>query len=156
MDMEFKKSSNIKESIKIEKISGKGRGITTTHSINNGELIEAAPVCAFPPEHRKIIDETTLSKYCFVMPSEYSCGGSHANGHIVFGLSSFCNHAAKPNVEIEWITDDIGQWAYLRALRDIHPGEELTMFYTNIDEYPSADKFVGNPKTAKVADGDML
>jgi len=126
--------------IKIDWISGKGRGIVATQPIEKGRLIEAAPVCQFPPRQRKLIDETALSVYCFVKPSEYSSNKKQASGYIVFGLSSFCNHSEKPNSTVEWVENSIGLWVNLIALQDIHSGEEITMFYTNIDEYTFSSK----------------
>jgi len=134
--MEFQaRTRNRTEALKVDRISGKGCGLIVMKTIKKGELIEAAPTCGFPPEHRKTIDKTELSKYCFVKPSEYNDAETPAPGYIVFGLSSFCNHSEKPNAEVKWVEDDLGQWACLTALRDINPGEEVTMYYANIDEY---------------------
>ena len=128
--------------LKIKKIAGKGRGTVANRAITKGELIEAAPVCTFPPEQRMVLSETALSEYYFVRPSEYRVKGKRADCYIVFGISSFCNHSDKPNAEVRWISNDLGLWAHLTALRDIRSGEEVTIFYTNIEEYPAAKKFV--------------
>lgn len=128
--------------LKIDRISGKGRGIIATQIIEKGMLIEAAPVCTFSPEQRKLIDKTVLFKYYFVKPSEYNSTKEYASGHIVFGLSSFCNHSERPNAKVEWVENDDGSWAHLTAIKDIRPDEEVTLFYTNIDEYFSSHKFI--------------
>ena len=64
-------------------------------------------------------------------------------GYLVFGLASLCNHQEKPNAKVNWIENTIGLWSHLienNTLKDINKGEEVTLFYTNIDEY--AEKFV--------------
>lgn len=64
------------------------------------------------------------------------------NRYLVFGLASFCNHAEKPNASVKWVENEIGLWSHLIAQKDIKEGEEVTLFYTNIDEYSEAEKFV--------------
>ncbi len=128
--------------LRIDDVQGKGRGAIATQSVKRGDLIEAAPVCTLPPEQRKVIAETALSEYYFVMPTEYHSSKDQASGHIVFGLSSFCNHSGKPNARVDWISGEHGLWAHLTALEDIQVGEEVTICYTNLDEYPLATLFV--------------
>lgn len=60
----------------------------------------------------------------------------------MFGLASFCNHAEKPNARVEWVENEVGLWSHLIAQKDIEVNEEVTLFYTNIDEYQQASKFV--------------
>jgi len=128
--------------LKVAWIPGKGRGVITTRSIKKGDVIEVSPVCPFPPEHRKVIAETALSEYCFVRPCEYDRSKEQANGHIVFGLSSFCNHSGEPNAVVKWVMNDLGLLAHLTALRDIQSREEITLFYVDIDTYSMSDTFV--------------
>ena len=122
--------------LEIKLIPDKGRGAVATEFIQEGTLIEKAPVASFPPDQRKLIDETEIGPYYFVRPTEYDSQDSRVKGYIVFGLSSFCNHSEQPNANIEWSKDRVGLWAKLTALHDIQAGEEVTIFYTNIDEYP--------------------
>jgi len=122
--------------LKVKKFKGKGRGIVAIKSISKGTLIESAPASAFPAEERKVIDKTEIFKYYFVNPTEYkSMNNKEIKGYVVFGLSSLCNHAEHPNAKIEWRKDEVGLWADLIALQDILADEEVTVFYTNIDEY---------------------
>lgn len=110
--------------------------------VKEGELLEAAPVCSFPSEQRTIIDKTTLFEYYFVRKSEYT-KQTQVDGHIVFGLSSFCNHSNSPNAEVRWVDGENGLlWVHLIALKDIHADEEVTISYANLDEYPLANKFL--------------
>ena len=127
--------------IAVKKIAGKGRGIITTEDITQGTLLEVAPVVVFPVEERAVVDKTELSKYYFVRSIEYAESKS-VKGYIIFGLASLCNHREEPNSYVEWIENEVGVWSHLIAKKEIKEGEEVTMFYTNIDEYYDAKKFV--------------
>lgn len=119
----------------IKQIPGKGRGLITTKIIPEKTIIENAPAIAFPHENLEMVRETAIWQYCFVQPTEYNTKKNCARGYLVFGLSSLTNHSEHPNTKIEWYEDDSGFWAELVALRDIQPGEEVTMYYTNINDY---------------------
>lgn len=127
--------------IEVKLLPQKGRGIVASQIIPKETLIEIAPVVSFPTEQRLLINKTEVFKYCFTIPSEYQ-KSKDVNGYIVFGLMSFCNHSETPNAYINWVKDEIGLWAHLIASKDIEPGEEVFLFYTNIDEYPLAHEFI--------------
>jgi len=127
--------------IEVKKVLSKGRGIMATQDIPQGTLLEVAPVEIFPFEQKHRINETEVFKYYFVKPSEYG-KSKNMNRYLVFGLASFCNHAEKPNASVKWVENEIGLWSHLIAQKDIKEGEEVTLFYTNIDEYSEAEKFV--------------
>lgn len=115
-----------------------------TQLIKKGTLIEAAPTCSFPTQQRELIDQTELSIFYFVKPSEYNQKNKNVAGHIVFGLASFTNHSQTPNAKIEWKEDECGLWTHLIALEDIQVNDEVMIFYANIDAYTLADDFVEN------------
>lgn len=127
--------------IKVKKFAGKGRGIIATENIPQGTLLEVSPVGVFPAEQRPIMNETEVFEYYFVQPVEYS-QSKNVKGYFVFGLASLCNHTEEPNSYVDWIEDEVGLWSHLITKKDIQEGEEVTVFYTNIDEYPDADQFV--------------
>ncbi|MGK7889302.1 MAG: SET domain-containing protein-lysine N-methyltransferase [Leptolyngbyaceae cyanobacterium] len=128
--------------IKVEKIPGKGRCIVATQSIPLGTLIEHAPVSAFSSTQHLISNNFEVFQYFFVQPQEYNQEQSSCDGYLVFGLSSLCSHHDHPNAGIEWIEDEVGWWANLIAKKEIKPGEEVTLFYTNIAEYTNIDEFI--------------
>ncbi|EKU99857.1 SET domain-containing protein [Leptolyngbya sp. PCC 7375] len=121
----------------IESIASKGRGVVTTKAIAANTVLEIAPVASFPSTERKIIDTTQIAKYYFVQPEAYQYN-NEVDGHFVFGLASLCNHDSTPNSKIEWVTDELGLWSHLTSIQDIASGEEVTLYYTNIDEYTFA------------------
>ena len=127
--------------IEVKKMPNKGRGIIATQDIPKRTLIEVAPVGTFPLEAGANMKATEFFKYYFVRPSEYGKSKT-LKGYLVFGLASLCNHEENPNARVEWLEDEIGLWSHLIAQKDINKGEEVTLFYTNIDEYADADNFV--------------
>ncbi|MDJ0555295.1 MAG: SET domain-containing protein-lysine N-methyltransferase [Microcoleaceae cyanobacterium MO_207.B10] len=94
-----------------------------------------------PPEQLQILNDTKVLDYYFVQPSEYAAT-KKIKGYLVLGLASLCNHAEDPNSYVEWIEDEVGVWSHLLAKKDIKNGEEITLFYTNINEYPDGETFV--------------
>ncbi|OAB56171.1 SET domain-containing protein-lysine N-methyltransferase [Phormidium willei BDU 130791] len=120
--------------IEIQLFPEKGRGVVATQLIPQGTLIEKSPVVEFSIKDRSLLDSTKVFKYYFVIPSEYD-KSKQVKAYIVFGLASFCNHSETPNTYINWVEEETGLWAHLIASEDIKPGEECSLFYTNIDQY---------------------
>ena len=127
--------------IEVKLFPKKGRGIAATKLIPKETIIEVAPVASFPAEQMPLINKTEVFKYYFVIPSEYE-KSENVGGHIVFGLSSLCNHSETPNAYINWVKNEIGLWARLIASKDIQVGEEIFLLYTNINEYSLASEFI--------------
>ena len=125
---------------RLATIAGKGRGLLAAHAIAAGTVIERAPAVRLSPADRAALDRTALFPYCFADPATYGRkDGLPHGGLLAFGGLSFCNHAARPNAAVRWESDSLGLWAELTALRDIAEGQEITLFYTNIDEYADED-----------------
>lgn len=127
--------------IEVKIIPPKGRGIIASQDIPKGTLIEAAPVGIIPLEKKPNKTDIKVFKYHFVPPIEYS-NSKNVKRYIVFGLASLCNHAENYNACVDWIEDEIGLWSHLIAQEDIKRGEEVTLFYTDIDEYADMEKIV--------------
>jgi SET domain-containing protein len=130
--------------IEVKQIQSKGRGIVATQDIAQGTLIEIAPVVSFPLQQIKPLPnlhQTEIFKYYFVQPSEDD-QSKNQNGYLAFGLVSLLNHTENPNTRINWIEDEVGLWSHLIADKEIKMGEEVTMYYGNIDEYNDAKQFV--------------
>jgi SET domain-containing protein len=104
------------DAIEVRKIKGKGRGVFARRSIRGGEVIERVPVIVLP------LDEgdsgTVLPAYCFVWGRDTVA--------LALGYGSLFNHSYQPNAR----HDDVGrQTKVFTALRDIEPGEEITVNY---------------------------
>jgi hypothetical protein len=116
-------------------IPGKGRGVVATQYIRRGETLEVSPVASFSASDCELIRNTSFFEYYFVRPDEYTRPDQPTPGYVIFGLSSICNHSHSPNAAIEWVSECTGLVAYLRAVRDVQIGEEITVYYTNLEEY---------------------
>ncbi|MGB3512915.1 MAG: SET domain-containing protein-lysine N-methyltransferase [Microcoleaceae cyanobacterium] len=109
--------------------------------VPKGTLIKVAPAMVLPPEQLQILDNTKVLDYYFVQPLEYAAT-KKIKGYFVLGLASLCNHAEDPNSSVEWIEDEVGAWSHLIAQKHVKTDEEVTLFYTNINEYPDVENFV--------------
>ena len=109
------------EPLRIVRVPGKGRGIVAGCPYAAGELVEAAPVVVVPPAEWAFVEQTELGRFCFVWDDDK---GSVA---VALGRGSLFNHSYTPNVTPE--KNIRGKVMRFFALRDIAPGEELTINY---------------------------
>jgi len=89
--------------------------------IEEGSLIEIAPVLVIPKEQVKVIHETVLHDYYFRWGREFNkCA-------IALGFGSLYNHSYEPNMafEMDFSTDNLTFFARI----NISAGEELTFNY---------------------------
>ncbi|MGB0682582.1 MAG: SET domain-containing protein-lysine N-methyltransferase [Magnetovibrionaceae bacterium] len=128
--------------MKVTSIPGKGRGLVANRSLREGQTLEWSPVIAFPAEERPDLDQTALFPYYFVRQTDYRDKPERAEGLIVLGLMTLCNHADEPNAAVDWLEEPEGPAARLVALREINQGEEITLRYANIDAYQGAATFI--------------
>jgi SET domain-containing protein len=104
------------DAIEVRHVRGKGRGVFARRRIARHEVIERAPVLVF-----RAADEVAgveLDAYCF--------SWSRRAIAIALGYGSLYNHSYQPNARY----NDIGRRTKVfTALRDIEPGEEITVNY---------------------------
>ena len=127
--------------IKVKEFPSKGRGVVVTKKARKGETLERAPISSFPAEQRSKVNSTEIFEHYFVDSELYQRSKS-VPGYIVYGLISIVNHSPQPNAAVEWHLDGEEGWATLRLLEDLDDGEEVTIAYTNIDEYQNTDQWV--------------
>jgi len=120
--------------LKIARIQKKGRALITTQLIKKNSIIETSPAITFPSHVEPLIKDTIIYEYAFVDPKSYN-RATESRGYMAFGLATLCNHSAQPNAKVEWTEDEIGLWAKLIAIDHIQPNEEITIYYTNCNEY---------------------
>jgi SET domain-containing protein len=113
--MAFKQS----DAIEVKRARGKGRGVYARRLIRKGEVIERVPVLVMTlDEYAKGLAETVLKDYCF--------NWGQGKVALALGYGSIYNHSYKPNARYE----DVGPLAkQFTALRDIRPGEEISVNY---------------------------
>ena len=113
-------------SIAARNIPGKGRGVVAQRHFEAGETIERPPVIVIPPEEVALLRQTKLGSYY------YEWGADCRQGAIALGYGSLYNHSYDPNAR--FVFHDDQDCLEFIALRDIEPGEEITINYNNIEE----------------------
>ncbi len=115
--------------------------VIRTKKGKKGEVLERAPISSFPSSQRSIINTTDVFEHYFVIGDEYQ-KSKHTPGYIVYGLTSIVNHSHNPNAFVEWHKKDNEGWVVLLLLQDLDEGEEITIAYSNIDEYKGTKQWV--------------
>lgn len=107
------------DAIEVRRSSGRGRGVFARRLIREGEVIERVPVLVVPIDELKQGSAwTSLGNYCFLWSKDTVA--------LALGYGSLYNHSFRPNARY----DDRGQRTKVfTSLRDIAPGEEITVNY---------------------------
>jgi SET domain-containing protein len=107
------------ELVEVRQVRGKGRGVFARRTIREGQVIERVPVLVLPSA---TVDGEAgwdgLASYCFVWGE-----GTLA---LALGYGSLYNHSYRPNARYQ---DEGRRTKVFSALRDIAPGEEITVNY---------------------------
>lgn len=109
------KSIELKNSL----IPKAGRGIFATKTMKKGEMIETAPVFVLPKNDYSTIKRTSIRDYYFMW--------GKTTAAICFGYGSMYNHSYQPNATYTKKIKD--KTIEFKAIRDIKPGEEITVNY---------------------------
>lgn len=108
------------ELVEVKRVRGKGRGVFAKSFISEGTVIERVPVLVLPTED---VETTPLADYVFEWGRDTVA--------LALGYGSLYNHSYEPNARY----DDVGQRTKeFSALRDIYPGEEITVNYNGEPE----------------------
>ena len=110
--------------IQVGESPGKGRGVFALRKISSGEIIEEAPVVIVPHAQMVHLDATTLGDYYFLWEPK---GDAERDAALLLGLGSICNHSYEPNARFE--RRPLQLTIAFIALREIAPGEEVTINY---------------------------
>ena len=111
-----------KYELHIGETNNKGRGIFTTGAIAADTIIETSPVIVMSADDRVNLDKTLLHDYIFEWQpegKEMCC--------MALGWVPLYNHAYLSNCE--YCMDYDNQTIFIQTVRDIKPGEELTINY---------------------------
>lgn len=109
--------------IEIRQIRGKGRGVFATELIEEGTLIEKVPVLVMR-------EDDVMSETCGELLQHYVFEWGKGTVALALGFGSMYNHSFSPNARYD---DEGRRTKIFTALRDIQPGEEITINY-NGDE----------------------
>lgn len=109
------------EYLYIDNAKDKGRGVFTRKKIAEGTVIEVAPVIVMNNEERKLLDQTRLHDYIFIW------GENKDQCCMALGFIAVYNHSCQANCEYFMNYDD--DTMYIKTVRPVNPGEELTINY---------------------------
>lgn len=105
----------------FDKTQNKGRGVFTQKPIAKGTLIEIAPVIVMSKADRQYLDKTLLHDYIF------EWGEKKDECCMALGLIPVYNHSYQSNCE--YFMDFDNQTIFIKTIRKIKIGEELTINY---------------------------
>ena len=112
----------------------KGRGVFATEKIPKGRTIEKAPVIVIPDDRENSAGRCILDDYFFEWEGDLA---------IALGFGSLYNHSYAPNAT--FICRHEALSIEFVALRDIPPGEEITIDYNERSDYLSSLWFKPEP-----------
>jgi len=101
-----------------------GRGVFADRPFRAGELVECCEVLRVPAAHLAAVQQTVLREYLF------SCDDGSGDVAIALGYGSLYNHSDDANAE--YTKDAQRNTIAFTALRDIAPGEEVTVTYLRV------------------------
>lgn len=149
----------------IKTATPKGRGVFTNHPIPSGTVIDICSVLVLDPsENIEHIEHTSLYHYTYNWPLTNTLPGAGGNDKaakktqaVVFGLGSMFNHSTEDQ-NVGFTRDLEKQVVVYKALRDIHPGEELCISYGDHLTFEDADKTASltNGTGAHESEDEML
>jgi uncharacterized protein len=102
-------------------VEKRGRGMFAVRKFQKGELIERAPIIPINEKQWPFAEKTILSDYAF------DWGEHDEQAAIALGYVSIYNHTYSPNAQLEELLDEL--MMEVIAIRDIEPGEEITINY---------------------------
>ena len=105
----------------IAPTSAMGRGVFTSEYIEEGTVLEIAPVVVMSKEERVFLDQTLLHDYIFEWgPDQSKCC-------MALGYVPIYNHSYNSNCD--YIMDYETETIVIRAVKDIKAGEEIFINY---------------------------
>jgi uncharacterized protein len=109
--------------IEVKNIKGKGRGVFARTLISKGTIFERVPLLIIPTKEILDCDHGNfLLGYIFEYKKQVA---------LALGYGSLYNHSYNPNARYD---DAVRQIKEFSALRDIHPGEEITINYNGAED----------------------
>src|SRR5205085_9460713 len=112
--------------VSIGTVERRGRAMFASRKFLKGELIERAPVIPINEKQWPFAEKTILSDYAF------DWGENDEHAAIALGYVSIYNHSYSPNAQLEELLDEL--MMEVIAIRDIQPGEEITINYNGDPE----------------------
>lgn len=99
----------------------RGRGVFTSLAVQSGDTIEFCQILKIPKVELPIIHKTILHDYYFLWGEDLD------QPVLALGFGSLYNHVSFPNAN--FILDLENETIDIVAIKDINPGEEITINY---------------------------
>ncbi|MBL7773346.1 MAG: SET domain-containing protein-lysine N-methyltransferase [Chitinophagaceae bacterium] len=109
----------IRSYIHCRETTTKGWGMFTSKAIKANTLLEISPVVVMSSKEKALLDQTTLYNYIFDWEDDRCC--------MALGNIPIYNHASPSNCE--YFQDYDTNTIFIKTVRDIEAGEELTINY---------------------------
>ncbi len=100
------------------------RGIIASEPIKKNQIIERCPIIMVSKKEEPALKQTVLWKYYYEWNRNFHC--------ICLGYGSLINHSYTPNARYAFNTKT--RELIFKALRPIHPGEEITVNYNYVPD----------------------
>lgn len=111
----------INAALYIDETDGRGRGVFCSKKLSADTIIEVSPVVVMSADERKLLDQTLLHDYIF------EWGEHKEQCCMALGYIPVYNHSYSSNCE--YFMDFSNQTIFIKTVRDISKGEELTINY---------------------------
>jgi hypothetical protein len=122
--------------LQIRTVRGKGRGIFAGRRFAEGDVLERAPVIVIPNDEWDLVSGSIVASYCFTW-------GKADDAAIPLGRCSLFNHSYTPNAYAHiHLRDKVIEFL---ALREIEPGEEITLNYNGEPDNRTEVSFTVRP-----------
>ena len=122
----------INQQLYLSQTENKGRGVYTKEALKADTTIEISPVIIMSDTDRQLLDKTLLHDYIF----EWLPEGQPPMCCMALGWVPLYNHSYHSNAEY-WMNYDDNTIA-VKTVRDIKPGEEVTINYNG--DWDNAEK----------------
>jgi len=109
----------IHEALYTFNTENKGWGVFTKDFIPEGTIVELSPVIVMSAAEKKLLNKTALYHYIFDWDNGKCC--------MAMGLIPVYNHDYQSNCE--YYQDYEDNTIFIKTMRPIYPGEELTINY---------------------------
>lgn len=129
-------SRRVRELVNVGSAGEKGRGLYARAYFLPDEVIELAPAIAVSAKTRKSLD-----KCPDLFPYYFAATDGSDRAFFAMGKMTFANHSNKPNAKVLWFENESGWSAHLVCIKKIDPNEEITLRYTNLEDYPDSENW---------------
>jgi uncharacterized protein len=113
--------SFLSDAIAVKNTKGRGRGVFALTDLEEGALLEIAPVIVMEKKDRPLLDQTLLHDYIF------EWGGNKEQCCMALGYVPLYNHSYQSNCEYEM--NFTKQTITIKTIRPVAAGEELFINY---------------------------